>query len=268
VKPFNALTDPDFSGGVPQYTDERLGELLGRRLTPEQEAGTAPAPIPIDLPCELGFHCPVCEYEHLKDGHFDERLAWSEYNASLWCYVCERDYPSVLCIPLKGEKFLDEPWVNLGIDDAMKVFRDTVEEAKAQGSSDLTFATFSKTQVSRAARWHKDDLEPWSGADWSGALMGEVGEVAEEVIGLFLLAQLTKVSGHASDTVKKLRRLETGAEHIGPERDELTKKLGDELGDVVAYLCNLADHYEIDLAEAVKSKFNEVSDKYGFPERL
>lgn len=134
--------------------------------------------------------------------------------------------------------------------------------------SDLSLDTFNKAQIARAARWHKDELEPWSGADWSGALMGEVGEVAEEVIGLFLLAQLTKVSGHGADTVKKLRRLETGAEHVGDEFDVLRQKLGAELADVFAYLANLADHYEIDLAEAVKSKFNEVSVKYGFPERI
>lgn len=126
---FNALTDPDFSEGIPQRTDDQLEKLLGRRLTPEQESGEEPAPFPIDLPCELGYHCPVCEYEHIEDGSFDERLAWSEYNATLWCYVCERDYPSVLCIPLKGEKFLDEPWVNLGIDDAMECFYSTVLQA-------------------------------------------------------------------------------------------------------------------------------------------
>ena len=66
----------------------------------------------------------------------------------------------------------------------------------------------------------------------------------------------------------KLRRLETGAEHIGAERDELRKKLGNELADAFAYMSNIANHYDIDLAEAVRGKFNEVSDKYGFPERI
>lgn len=134
--------------------------------------------------------------------------------------------------------------------------------------SDLSFNEFQNAQVSRAARWHQDDLEPWSGADWSGAMMGEIGEVAEEMISLFLLARLTEAAGHGADTVKKLRRLETGAEHIGAERDELRKKLGNELADAFAYMSNIANHYDIDLAEAVRGKFNEVSDKYGFPEKI
>ena len=75
-------------------------------------------------------HAPAIDgLRSFEDGSFDERLAWSEYNATLWCYVCERDYPSVLCIPLKGEKFIDEPWVNLGIDDALECFYSTVQQA-------------------------------------------------------------------------------------------------------------------------------------------
>lgn len=131
--PFNALTDPDFSGGIPQNTDDRLNLYLGRRLTPEQEAGTAPAPMPIDLPCELGYHCPVCEYEQIEDGNYDERLAWSEYNSTLWCYVCERDYPSFLCVPFRGEKNPERFWENVGPDDAMKVTYDILADVYRRG---------------------------------------------------------------------------------------------------------------------------------------
>lgn len=53
----------------------------------------------LDFPCELGYHCPTCEYEHMSpDGeHYDERLHWSEYNGFIWCEVCNFDYPSALC---------------------------------------------------------------------------------------------------------------------------------------------------------------------------
>lgn len=146
--------------------------------------------------------------------------------------------------------------------------RHDASPPQPEPAPDLTFKAFSEAQLSRAARWHEDDLEPWSGADWSGAMMGEVGEVAEEVVALFLLAKLTEASGHGADTVKKLRRSETGALNIDPEFDVLREKLANELADVFAYLCNLAHHYEIDLAEAVRAKFNEVSEKYDFPERL
>ena len=53
----------------------------------------------IDLPCELDYHCPVCKYENVVDGNYDERLDWSEYNTFIWCSVCNKDYPSCLCAP-------------------------------------------------------------------------------------------------------------------------------------------------------------------------
>jgi NTP pyrophosphatase (non-canonical NTP hydrolase) len=91
----------------------------------------------------------------------------------------------------------------------------------------------------------------WNGADWSNAMCGEAGELA--------------------NVVKKLRRLEC-ASHTnlvgGADRDDLMEKLADEMGDVVAYLDLLATFYGIDLAEAVKDKFNRVSERQGFPERL
>ena len=85
-------------------------------------------PIPFDEPCELGYWCPVCRVPPLKDDdNFDERLTWSEYNGFLWCSVCNKDYPSALCVPLEGEKRAD--YVNVGIDDAIKVYLSTVEQA-------------------------------------------------------------------------------------------------------------------------------------------
>lgn len=74
--------------------------------------------ISIDEPCELGYHCPVCQYEILVDGNFDERLTWSEYHSFLWCLVCDKDYPSALCMP--------------DIDKAIDIFLDSVEEASKE----------------------------------------------------------------------------------------------------------------------------------------
>ncbi len=67
--------------------------VLGKR---EEDVGDGV--LVVNMPCEEGFHCPVCDYPQTVDGEFDERLAWSEYRAMLWCYVCERDYPSALCV--------------------------------------------------------------------------------------------------------------------------------------------------------------------------
>lgn len=44
------------------------------------------------LPDELGYACPLC-------GACDEiALTWSEYLGFLWCYKCQLDIPSALCV--------------------------------------------------------------------------------------------------------------------------------------------------------------------------
>jgi hypothetical protein len=97
-------------------------KIMGKRPT---------GSIAIDGPCELGYHCPVCEYPHLIDGNYDERLTWSEYNGFLWCSVCNLDIPSCLCIPdlnlLKGKP--RKKWVYSGLKDAIECFLDLVEGA-------------------------------------------------------------------------------------------------------------------------------------------
>lgn len=97
-------------------TNKRAEEIMGKR---DLKGG-----MPIDQPCELSYHCPVCIYDHIIDdgfvsGAFDERLKWSEYNGFLWCSVCNRDYPSPLCMvdPVRATEF----------------FLDIVEDAKKKG---------------------------------------------------------------------------------------------------------------------------------------
>lgn len=70
----------------------------------------------IDEPCELGYHCPLCKYKQEVDGHFDERLKRSEYNGFLRCSVCNKDYPSCLCMP--------------DIDNAIDIYLDCVLDTK------------------------------------------------------------------------------------------------------------------------------------------
>jgi NTP pyrophosphatase (non-canonical NTP hydrolase) len=44
--------------------------------------------------------------------------------------------------------------------------------------------------------------------------------------------------------------------------------LAEEIADTVTYADLLAAHYGIDLAAAVADKFNRVSRRQGFPDRL
>jgi NTP pyrophosphatase (non-canonical NTP hydrolase) len=116
----------------------------------------------------------------------------------------------------------------------------------------LSFNELREANVARCQRWHPgfpiDDT--WTGADWSNAMCGEVGE--------------------AANVVKKIRRVETGSAP-GPDDPPvgtLVKMLADELGDIIAYADLLAAYYGIDLSQAVAQKFNRVSERQGFPERL
>ena len=111
----------------------------------------------------------------------------------------------------------------------------------------LTFDELRRANSSRALRWHRN--KPWSGSDWFTAFIGEAGE--------------------AGNIIKKLNRWR---DNVQTERDQTTDilhaDLAIELADAVLYLDLLADHYDIDLAAAVIDKFNLVSRREGFPERL
>jgi NTP pyrophosphatase (non-canonical NTP hydrolase) len=116
---------------------------------------------------------------------------------------------------------------------------------------DLTMNQVSGANRARCERWHSgfpNDTN-WTGADWAVAMGGEAGE--------------------ALNVVKKLRRIEVGTPGaMDPSEVELLAALSDELADVYLYLDLLAAKYGIDLPGAVVSKFNRVSVRQGFPERL
>lgn len=105
----------------------------------------------------------------------------------------------------------------------------------------------------RANRWHGGNFKNWSGLEWAGALCGEAGE--------------------AANVCKKLRRVETDAAgNAWSDRplsgSALRTALAGECADTFLYLCLLASRYDIDLAQAVRTKFNSKSEEMGFPERL
>lgn len=112
----------------------------------------------------------------------------------------------------------------------------------------LNLTTLRLANNTRAARWHGVD-STWTGADWSNAMAGEMGE--------------------AANVVKKIRRGEDGCpSERDPDRPTLIQQLGDEIADVLIYADLLAAYYGIDMGAAVKRKFNLVSEREGFPERI
>jgi len=87
----------------------------------------------------------------------------------------------------------------------------------------------------------------WSPADWSNAMAGETGELLEALLPLLARANST------CNLTKKVQR-----------GDEVPlDEIGKEIADVVIYADLLAHRLGIDLSEAVRQKFDEVSARMG-----
>ena len=116
---------------------------------------------------------------------------------------------------------------------------------ETQPGTDIGLRHFQAASTDRARLWHQD--HPWSIQDWMVATLGELGE--------------------AANVVKKMARHRDG---IATERDpslgDLEDMLAEELADTLAYLVLLAQKAGIDLASAAVGKFNEVSERQGWPE--
>lgn len=111
-----------------------------------------------------------------------------------------------------------------------------------------SIANISRVNLARCLRWHPDGLVEWSLSDWAVALAGEAGELC--------------------NVVKKLNRVRDGLVGNTVSEEELRVELRKEIADVYLYLDLIAQREGINLAEAVREKFNEVSVKNGFPEML
>lgn len=123
---------------------------------------------------------------------------------------------------------------------------------RGRDSAGLGLETLRSANVSRAKRWHPGfpDEQDWTLGDWGNAMAGEAGE--------------------ACNVIKKIRRVETDKQRRDTEGDiiALCDKLAGELADVIIYADLIAAQCGIDLSHEIKLKFNEVSDQYGFPEKL
>ena len=110
----------------------------------------------------------------------------------------------------------------------------------------LTFAAFRAANVARCVKWHPAGIESWSPSDWLTAVTGELGE----------LASLLKMRNRERDGLP------------GNKFSPTDKQVADELADVLTYLDLLAAMLGIDLGRAAVEKFNEVSARVGFPDRI
>lgn len=117
----------------------------------------------------------------------------------------------------------------------------------------LTISEVQAINLERANRWHNGDFREWSVLEWSGALCGEAGELA--------------------NVCKKLRRIETGAAgNAWSDRpldgEALKVQAEKEAADTFLYLCLTSSRVGFNLSRAVQQVFNMKSEEMGFPERL
>ena len=113
-------------------------------------------------------------------------------------------------------------------------------------SQSLTMAEFRRRNEARYLRWHPAGIEPWSASDWLTAIAGELGE----------LASLIKMKNRERDGL------------VGNKFSPTLEQIADDCADVFTYLDLFAASQGIDLETAVISKFNRISERNGFPERL
>ena len=113
----------------------------------------------------------------------------------------------------------------------------------------LTFERLRNVNVERCQEaFHP--LVAWSLSDWACAMAGEAGE--------------------ACNVVKKYRRYQDGTNTAKDPQtvDEIRDALAAELADTIIYADLLAARAGIDLGEAVRAKFNAVSELRNVPHRL
>ena len=115
------------------------------------------------------------------------------------------------------------------------------------------FHAIREKNMDRCVRWHRDETEPWTLADWSNAVGGEWGELANKI--------------------KKIRRLDTGLlKHRDGEadRDDLVAAAVQEVADVFIYLqiCLTQLDPELNMYDVIAAKFNATSDEFGFHYKL
>ena len=113
-------------------------------------------------------------------------------------------------------------------------------------SNQLTFDTFRAANVARCLKWHPEGIESWSASDWMTAIVGELGE----------LAGLIKMRNRERDGLP------------GNKFSPTDEQIGKEAADVLTYLDLFCAMHGIDLGVAAAMKFNEVSERVGFPDRI
>lgn len=125
-----------------------------------------------------------------------------------------------------------------------------MEQSKSSSTPDLAFSTLRRANTARLPLFknaqgkpahEKADGSDWSLLEWAGAAGGELGE--------------------AQNIAKKMRR---GDFRPGDQMEAARERLAEEIADTIIYLDILAKCAGIDLAAAVRYKWDKTSRAVGY----
>lgn len=162
----------------------------------------------------------------------------------------------------EGEGYADLDWAAKCLE---------VLQRAQQNPNSMTVGRLVAANVERCKRWHPGfpDDDEWHAPDWSNAVVGEIGELAEVLEPMLMLTMMTVAGGRLANVCKKIRRVELGFANNGdPDYDELFAMAETETADIVHYATLIAGRLKFDLERALAVKFNIVSERQGFPDRL
>lgn len=122
------------------------------------------------------------------------------------------------------------------------------EAAKQEGvkmKNCISFDNLRKVNVLRMEYFGHGDLATgWNVAEWGCALAGETGELCN------ILKKINRNAG------------------FDPSYNELRHLAAEEIADVAIYLDLISSKLGLHLDGCIKRKFNQTSEKHGFPHRL
>lgn len=145
----------------------------------------------------------------------------------------------------------DYPEMKFNYDSAVQEFVEAVTAYRPilkTISVDDSISRIAAVSLLRCNRWHPNGINSWSMSDWAVAFAGEVGELC--------------------NVVKKINRVRDGMPGNKESSNELRSMLVAEVADCYLYLDLFAQAADINLYEAIRDKFNAVSARLNFPERL
>lgn len=141
--------------------------------------------------------------------------------------------------------------------------RDSERNRKALANELADVFTYADIMLARLGRAPLSAFPPGGGRYWPS-----VSDRPNRELLMRRAAAVSILSGRACECVKKLNRIRDGLVGNSREGYALSGELDHSLLTLPVALDNLAQAARIDLITAVCAKFNEVSERNGFPERL